>query len=677
MDVNESESTNLPPETKPPEDDAPSRLLKSSDATVTDATGTKQSPARNRYQRLLNQLATELSVHQARNAWFNLLRGILFFGSLILLVVGYAAGNGTLLLVVPGWSLAVIFMFVITWHENVRDGMQSVLRRRSLYRQLLARLDRRWADLPVFTLPEEADWLDRNSRAVAKDLDLFGVGSLYQLISLAATQPGKLTLARWLCEPALPESAIARNQAVMELASYQTQREAFYARARDVAEMTASPENFTQWATDPPWLAGKRSWMLPLARVIAATPWIVWPLCFIGWLPLSMALIAQLVAIGIAMLVTVGFLGPVHEIFKSIASRKVEVEDYLNLFEAANWIPERITVLRSVRQKILDPKTGAIAGLQAMSRLSLMSSLRHTPLLFLMYLLLQLMGLWDVHVLASMEKWKSRFGKYVPDWFEALGQMEALLSLAALADEYPEWTSPIWNLGHCDATQSEVTDKTTGLIDAQALGHPLLKDHQRVINDVTVGPAGTLLLVTGSNMSGKSTLLRSLGLNIKLAGLGSVVCADRFALPACEVATSIRVDDSLREGVSFYMAELKRLREVVDHAERLHEVDDRMLVYLLDEILQGTNSRERQIAVATVLDHLVHMQAIGAISTHDLELADDPSMQSVATIVHFREQIETDRDGRETMTFDYKMRSGVTPTTNAIRLLEMVGLGKR
>jgi DNA mismatch repair ATPase MutS len=161
-----------------------------------------------------------------------------------------------------------------------------------------------------------------------------------------------------------------------------------------------------------------------------------------------------------------------------------------------------------------------------------------------------------------------------------------------------------------------------------------------------------------------------------LAGAGAPVCARHFELPSVELATSIRVSDNLSEGVSFYMAELKRLKSVVDHARDMSQVDDRVCLFLLDEILQGTNSRERQIAVVQVLGHLIKFMAIGAISTHDLELADEPDLQSIATAVHFRETIRPDAEGKEQMTFDYKMRQGVSPTTNALRLLEMVGLGE-
>jgi DNA mismatch repair ATPase MutS len=148
-------------------------------------------------------------------------------------------------------------------------------------------------------------------------------------------------------------------------------------------------------------------------------------------------------------------------------------------------------------------------------------------------------------------------------------------------------------------------------------------------------------------------------------------------LPSLELATSIRVSDDVSQGVSFYMAELKRLKSVVDHAREMSTLADRTCLFLLDEILQGTNSRERQIAVVQVLRHLMDDGAIGAISTHDLELADEPELATVATVVHFRETIRPDAKGNEQMTFDYKMRDGVSPTTNALRLLQMVGLGEK
>jgi len=230
-----------------------------------------------------------------------------------------------------------------------------------------------------------------------------------------------------------------------------------------------------------------------------------------------------------------------------------------------------------------------------------------------------------------------------------------------LAYDHPDWTFP------------EVDASATS-IEASGLGHPLLPGAARISNDVQLGAEGSFLLITGSNMSGKSTLLRSIGVNVVLAQAGGPVCASKLRLPPVKLATSIRVRDSLEDGVSFYMAELMRLKEIVDEAVAFGGRPDRALVYLLDEILQGTNSQERRIAVEQVLSHLVKHGAIGAISTHDLDLAASDALEGQFLPVHFRETLH-DHDAEHRMTFDYKLREGVATTTNALKLLEMVGLG--
>ncbi|MCH5374628.1 MAG: DNA mismatch repair protein, partial [Planctomycetes bacterium] len=224
-----------------------------------------------------------------------------------------------------------------------------------------------------------------------------------------------------------------------------------------------------------------------------------------------------------------------------------------------------------------------------------------------------------------------------------------------------------WSFPDVDVTAEKFT--------ARGLGHPLLPVDCVVPNDVEVGPRDTFLLVTGSNMSGKSTLLRSIGVNAVLAEAGSPVCAAQLIMPPGVLATSMRVHDSLELGVSFYMAELMRLKEVVDSAGRMKARVDRRLLYLLDEILQGTNSRERHIAVERVLHHLLRHGAIGAVSTHDLELATSPLLRESCRAVHFRETLHGHGHERP-MTFDYRLRQGVATTTNALKLLEIVGLGE-
>ncbi len=278
----------------------------------------------------------------------------------------------------------------------------------------------------------------------------------------------------------------------------------------------------------------------------------------------------------------------------------------------------------------------------------------------MLYFALQLATLWDFHLVHRLERWQRSTGKDVRRWLDALGALAALAALATLAHDNPDWTFP------------ELSDGAPASFEARALGHPLLPQRVRVANDVTVGPPGTFLLVTGSNMAGKSTLIRAIGLNVVLAQCGGPVCAARLRCSPLDVHSAIRVQDSLERGVSYFMAELQRLKQVVD-AARAAPASGRTLLYLLDEILQGTNSAERTIAARRILRYLISAGAIGAITTHDLTLADTESLARSRVDVHFTEQL---RDGAagSTMWFDYRLRPGVATSTNALKLLEMVGL---
>ena len=475
------------------------------------------------------------------------------------------------------------------------------------------------------------------------------------------------------------------------LAPLDEKREYFYSLASHVGQGSGDPDEFTNWASGDSWLA-KNGWLIGWAALGSAASVVLIILLItsrFGVFPDPVTRILLFATLGLAVaniLISTIMLGPAHQIFSIAMSSRDSVQEYQDLFAAAEWVTDKSSSnetlddgqasrgsgsangsdrLMGLRKVVLDdPQYSAKVGFDALRSVASMGGLRASAATFLLYVPLQIFGLWDVWVLQRLESWQRKYGPFVPQWFEALGELEALMSLAAIRYENPDWVYPSWNQG-----ASEVQSKD--------LGHPLIQKQDRVCNDVRIGPNGTVLLVTGSNMSGKSTMLRSVGLNVALAGTGAPVCASFFSLPSIELATSIRVRDNLAEGVSFYMAELQRLKGVVDRARTLQSEPSRQSLFLLDEILQGTNSRERQIAVTQVLQHLLDCGAIGAISTHDLELADDQELMAVSETVHFRETIRPDANGTEKMTFDYKMHQGVSPTTNALRLLEMVGLGKQ
>lgn len=573
----------------------------------------------------------------------------------------------------------IIFLGVAVYNETIRDAIDQIKSERRVLKRLVARLNRNWEALRHTDPAKLLDGLElpKHQREVADDLDLFGSASLFQLVAIVGTTPGAQTLARWLAGPADAVAAQSRFQAVDRLAPKHEERLQFYVTADRIGHSTSSPDRFVQWASGEPWL-DQRRWLTLWSNVSAVIALLL-VVALIGSVvttglggPVKVTLAAMLGLTLVNFAITGIFLGPANQIFSVAMTTRHSVADFRSLVSAARWTePDSSDAdadarLHSIHERLISDELSADRALEALERVAAMGGLRQSAATFLLYLPLQAFALWDVRVLKRLEAWQARYGHQAPKWFEALGELEALMSLAALRHEYPEWAVPQWQ-----------TNASGSKLVAQRIGHPLLKDNVRVANDVGVGPSGTFLLITGSNMSGKSTMLRSLGLNVALAGAGAPVCASSLTLPSIQLATSIRVRDNLAEGVSFYMAELHRLRGVVDEAKSLATTPNRTLMFLLDEILQGTNSRERLIAVGKVVESLVDYEAIGAISTHDLELADDASLTNRATVVHFRETIEISADGTEQMLFDYQMREGVSPTTNALRLLEMVGLGSR
>lgn len=687
------------------------------------------------YQQWLDEL------EQTRRDWllldrrWNFIRSGLFLAAVALLIFGYSLTPNAALTWL-GWLALVAFLVAVTWHENLRERLHAQRMRRNVLRRLIARTERRWDRLPLWNPQIDATADAANSRnagteaspgpdssrgrtetpvefsgarntiaaagvdpgAVADDLDVFGHGSLFQLVSIASLGPGLRTLAGWLIGPATRATATRRYQAAAELAKLRRWRVDFYTHARRAGSGTADPDHFLRWISSPSWLQQHRGLALwsvlsPLLLIGLFIALFVLVLMGRGAEPETLQTVdsairwvagAVAAVVGINLLISTFLLGDVHEIFASALAGRGDVDGYRQMFELCEALPDsgssagEADLVGHAKTTLCDPVTGASVAMRSLGRVATAAALKRSGGLFLVYLLLQMGGLWDLHVLGRLERWKRAHAGDAARWFDALGELEAAASLAALIDENPTWATPSW----VSSTAAQDNPPLATVLTARQLGHPLLRDSQRVCNDVSVGPCGTLLLVTGSNMSGKSTLLRSIGLNVLLAGAGGPVCATAFSLPDLELATSIRVRDNLAEGVSFYMAELKSLARVVRHAEALSQrrisaggPTGTTLLYLLDEILQGTNSRERQIAVAHVLRHLIDHGAIGAISTHDLELAEDPSLREISQTVHFRETITKDEQGRDQMTFDYRMRQGVSPTTNALRLLEVVGLG--
>jgi hypothetical protein len=584
---------------------------------------------------------------------FSLVRGALFLAFVagliwILLHASEAGWEHWIATAVP----LVVFLAVLPAHDRVVAAQGRFADLRRLNEQALARLDRDWSALPT---PVPPALPEGSETSIARDLDLFGRASLFHLLGTAHTPGGRAALGRWITAPAPPEEIALRQQAVAELAPEVELRQQLEVRTlpMEPGEKKSPPdvEPFLRWAEGEPWLL-RRPWLLWLARLLApatvfaagaglAGYWPGWPFLLLFSINLSLSHL---------------LLGKVMGIFDRISAREREFQLYAEAMELAASRSYTAPWLQRTALTLTSQGTPAHRWMDLLHRRLELSDIRHSALL---HFPLQTLLLWDFHVLDLLERWQRAAGSHARGWLAALGDLEAASALAGLRHDNPGWAFP------------EVTPGADRFA-ARGLGHPLIAEARRVSNDVELGPAGTFLLVTGSNMSGKSTLLRSIGLNTLLAQAGGPVCAAALRLPPVRLATSVLIEDSLADGVSFFMAELLRIRQIVDEADRAH-AQGATVLYLLDEILRGTNSRERQIAVRRVLLHLLRRGAIGAVSTHDLELAGLEELRAACVPVHFKETLHAGPD-RPPMTFDYVLRPGVATTSNALRLLEMVGI---
>jgi hypothetical protein len=411
----------------------------------------------------------------------------------------------------------------------------------------------------------------------------------------------------------------------------------------------ANPEPFITWASDRPWLEGKT--LLRLSALIG--PVALFALLaaqLSGNLSLPLWMIPLAANLLISQLVG-GETGPRIE---RAGSQRGSLRGYAALLRVLEEVPFNAPLLTRLRDQVRTEGHSPADSLGWLSRITRWWMPRSS----LAYLPTQAFFAWDLNYLSWLERWQRSVGPSIRIWLTTAGDLEALTSLASFSADHPDWIFP-------------VLDEQADRFEARDLGHPLLPDDERVVNDVTVGPDGTFLLVTGSNMSGKSTLLRSIGITIVLAQAGGPVCASALTLPPISLWTSVRVQDSLQAGVSFFMAELLRLKQIVDAANARQPGEPRVF-FILDEMLQGTNTAERQIAARQIIRHLVEKGSLGAVSTHDLTLADGPELAVLAVAVHLTETVQETHDG-PAMVFDYRLRPGVARSTNALKLMDVVG----
>jgi hypothetical protein len=520
-----------------------------------------------------------------------------------------------------------------------------------------ARCRRQWSKLP-----EDGLGLTDPEHPHASDLDLFGPSSLFQLVNAAHTRHGQRALAALLSEPASLAESRARQAAVrclvaeLELrqrletltlpppAPPEAPRSVLRPRPRQVEPARADVDRLLEWVEAPPRLLPRR------ALIWAAT---VLPPCTLAALLANQLFDVPSMVYAVTLLLQGTLIYRTHrdagELFGIVSRWQGTFTRLSEALRLQGGLRLDAALLEQLRQAVQVPSGSAWQELARLDRILGWFGLRNSEWA---HPVLNVLTCWDIHTVVMLERWQRASGQRLRAWLEALGQLEALCSLAGAAHDNPELVFP--ELGDGPAC-----------FEALALGHPLLGADRRVCNDVSLPGPGRALLVTGSNMSGKSTLLRAIGLATVMAFAGGPVCARQLRVTPLRVFTSLRVNDSLAGGVSRFYAELARLRRMLAATRAPVPV-----LFLVDEILAGTNSVERGIGARWVLAELLSAGALGAVSTHDTKLCVLPAeLMARVEQVHFLESV----DG-EALAFDYRLRPGPVKAGNALRLMRSLGL---
>jgi hypothetical protein len=535
------------------------------------------------------------------------------------------------------WVLAPLTLVVIVGliHGRVLKRRERCSRTVDYYERGLARIDNRWMGTG-----ESGERFHDATHPYSRDLDLFGAGSLFELLCAARPQVGQETLAKWLLAPASPNEVRARQEAVGDLRNRLDLREDLAVLAEEARKLAASAA-LAEWGEGEPLLASR---FLRIACALLAGSWLVSVAVWMikGWTNPVLLISAINISVNLAyrrrMEQAIGAVECAARNLKLLAG-------VLARLEAEQFDAPRLREVKQNLESQGQPPSWRIARLNRL--MEYVDSRRN-----LIVGSIDLFVLWTLQSVCAVEIWRKQTGPVLRRWLAAVGEFEALSSMAGYAYEHPADVFP------------EFTE-TSPYFEADGLAHPLLPEGDAVRNDLRFGNDLRVLIISGPNMAGKSTFVRAVGINAVLAQCGAPVRARRLRISPLAVGASICVLDSLQGGISRFYAEIRRLKQIIDltHGRRA-------VLFLLDEFLQGTNSQDRRLGAEAMVRRLVERGAIGLVTTHDLALAQiADGLGTPAANAHFQDRLE---DGK--LVFDYRLQPGIVETSNALDLMRSIGL---
>lgn len=546
--------------------------------------------------------------------------------------------NGVLILLPIPFLLIGFFLFILRKDIENNDAIANLQRLIKISEKEIEVLRHHFTDLPDGTefKPEHHEY--------ANDLDIFGRASLYQYINRCTSEQGKKLFAEWLLSPAPDDTILQRQAAVKELEPQVEWRHQLQSYGLEKPATKSIEYKINAWLQEPFQFINKPTWrvlrfLLPIISITLLASHLSGILTASVFYPAILLML--LVSFGVSRQVM-----PAYMHLDKAATHLATLSKSISCIEEIHF---KSGLLLQLQKAYLHNSRSSSQTIRNLKNILDRFDIRLNPLVFIP---LNTFLFWDIQQVMILENWKKENKEHIGDWFHSLAEIESISSLANLSFNHPGW--------------SFVTiSKEHGTVIADELGHPLIPKEKLVTNSFSTAGNEGLNLITGSNMAGKSTFLRSVGVNIVLAMMGSPVCARSFTVSNMKVISSMRVSDNLEENTSTFYAELKKLKEVIEAVYRNEKV-----ILLLDEILRGTNSADRHTGSKALIKQLIHHQAAGLIATHDLELAKlADEFPDQLHNYHFDVQVAGDE-----LYFDYKLKKGVCTSMNASLLMKKIGI---
>lgn len=588
------------------------------------------------YRHQLAALDIKLALLQKRKSVFGWLRFVTLIAAFIALWKLWPLG---LIVALPVFSILTgLFLFILSKDLNNNLTIENSVRLRKINETEIEILNHHFTHLP------DGSNYKPETHEYANDLDIFGRASLYQYINRTNSEQGNKMFADWLLHQALPGMILQRQETVKELTPETGWRQQLQSCGIATKITIATQQRIEKWLEQPVSFSGKLLWnilkyLLPAISFSFLTLHLINILDASIFYPLILLMLA--VSFAISKLIISDYLQ-----LNRIAPELESLSESISLIEKKEF---KTDLIKKLQAKY---KTGLVTSSESIKKLKKVLDLLDIRLNPLVFIPLNTFLFWDLQQIFTLEKWKIANKHNIRDWFGTLAEIECLSSIANLAFNHPENSFP------------RISNKE-GVFIADSMGHPLIAKEKMVCNSFSTEGVNQMNLITGSNMAGKSTFLRSIGINIVLAMMGSTVFARSLALSPMKVLSSMRVSDNLEESTSTFYAELKKLKEVINSVYNNEKV-----FLLLDEILRGTNSADRHAGSKALIKQLIHHKAVGLIATHDLELAKlaDEFPDKIHNY-HFDVQVANDE-----LYFDYKLKRGICQSMNASLLMKKIGI---